>query len=176
MLSPSLPKLSNTCTLVHLYTCTWSETLNLLQLSFVYWTRAFWSQIIFMSSLKCNASSFWFKKKTVIIMSIVVKHGINSQISKWWWLLLPCYAPERWTISLIHARELEILFRNKQNVIWLQRVLHLSLAQQFSSIFLSMYRFLATFMFCKKKYWNLRTSWYITGVSPHSAGPGLRSK
>ena len=42
-------------------------------------------------------------------------------------------------------------FRNKQSVIWLQWVLHLSLAQQFSSIFLSMYRFLATFMFCKKK-------------------------
>ena len=120
------------------------------------------------------------KRRSVIlniIKNIIVKHGISSQISYWWRLLIPCYAPERWTISLIHPRELEILFRNKQNVIWLQRVLHLSLAKQLSSIFLSMYWFfLAILMFAKKKYWNLRTSWYITGVSPHSAGPGLRWK
>ena len=92
--------------------------------------------------------------KTVIgdiIMNIIVKHGISSQIYYRWRLLIPCYAPERWTISLIHPRELEILFRNKQNVIWLQRVLHLSLAQQLSFIFLSMYWFLATFMFRKKR-------------------------
>ena len=87
-------------------------------------------------------------------MNIVVKHGINSQISNWWRLLIPCYAPERWTISLIHPRELEIFFRNKQSVIWLQWVLHLSLAQQLSSIFLSMYWLLATFMSCKKRVWE----------------------
>ena len=138
--------------LVHLYTIWNSEfiaTYIVLSIGLEHFDhRLFschhWSVMLLPSDLK---------RKSVIlniIKNIIVKHGISSQISYWWRLLIPCYAPERWTISLIHPRELEILFRYKQSVIWLQRVLHLSLAQQLSFIFLSMYWFLATFMFRKK--------------------------
>ena len=153
MLSPSLPKLSNahTCTLVHdvklLIYCNLVLSIGLEHFDHRLFSCHHWSVMLLPSE----------KRKSVIlniIKNIIVKHGISIQISNWWRLLIPCYAPERCTISLIHPRELEILFRNKQSVIWLQRVLHLSLAQQLSSIFLSMYWLLATFMSCKKRVWE----------------------
>ena len=130
-----------------------------------------WSVMLLPSDLK---------RKSVIlniIKNIIVKHGISSQISYWWRLLIPCYAPERWTISLIQPRELEMFFFVTSKVSFnFNRSYTYRWHNNFHSYF---YRCIDSWphsCLAKKKYLNLRTSWYITGVSPHSAGPGLRCK